>query len=122
MKILIPVDSNSNKTGVCLAFARAPYFLIYDTESKVKKFVENGGASSTGGAGIKAAQSVVDNKADVLIAPRCGENAAEVLTAAGIKMYKSQGNCPQSNIDAFTGGRLKELDDFHSGHHGHGGN
>lgn len=122
MKIVIPVDSNKSETGVCLAFARAPYFLVYDTESEEKSFLENSGASSAGGAGIKAAQLVVDSKADALLAPRCGENAAEVLAAGGVKMYKTEGNCLQSNIDAFNSGRLKELEDIHPGHHGHGGN
>ena len=35
MKIAIPVDEKSLESNVCVSFGRAPYFLIYDTESKV---------------------------------------------------------------------------------------
>ena len=71
MKIAIPVDEKSMGTNVCVSFGRTPYFLIYDTESKESSFINNSAASSSGGAGIKAAQTVVDSKADVLLTPRC---------------------------------------------------
>jgi len=62
MKIAIPVDEKSLESNVCVSFGRAPYFLIYDTETKESIFLDNGAAASTGGAGIKAAQTIVDNK------------------------------------------------------------
>jgi predicted Fe-Mo cluster-binding NifX family protein len=58
MRIAIPVDEKSIKTSVCQSFGRAPYFLIYDTDSKESKFIDNSAAASQGGAGIKAAQNV----------------------------------------------------------------
>ena len=77
MKISIPVDEKSLESNVCVSFGRAPYFLIYDTETKESIFLNNGAAASTGGAGIKAAQTIVDNKVNTLLTPRCGENAAQ---------------------------------------------
>jgi predicted Fe-Mo cluster-binding NifX family protein len=52
MKIAIPVDEKSLESNVCVSFGRAPYFLIYDTETKESIFLDNGAAASTGGAGI----------------------------------------------------------------------
>ncbi len=72
-------------------FGRAPYFMIYDTETKKSDFLDNSAAASTGGAGIKVAQAIVDSKANALLTPRCGENAADVLKAADIKIYKTSG-------------------------------
>ena len=122
MKIAIPVDEKTMETSVCASFGRAPYFLIYDTETKESVFIDNSAASSTGGAGIKAAQIIVDNKANALLTPRLGENAAEVLKPAEIKIYKTITGSAKDNIDAFIDGKLPLLDEFHAGFHGHGGN
>jgi len=73
MKIAIPVDEKSLDSNVCVSFGRTPYFLIYDVDTKESVFLDNSAAASTGGAGIKAAQTIVDNKANVLLTPRCGK-------------------------------------------------
>lgn len=122
MKIAIPVDKKDKGRKVNRSFGRAPYFLIYDSESKESNFIENPAVESRGGAGIKAAQTIIDNKPDVLLTPRCGENAAQVIEAASIKIYKSQGNSIEENIDKFVNDELFILDEIHSGFHNHGGN
>ncbi len=122
MKIAIPVDDKTVETSVCQSFGRTPYFLIYDTESKQSTFLDNTAAASQGGAGIKAAQAIVDNHADVLLTPRCGENAAEVIKAANISMYKTVNTTAMDNIDAFSSGKLASLTDIHAGFHNHGKN
>ncbi len=121
MKIAIPVDEQYIKSSVSQSFGRAPYFLVYDTESKVSIFLLNAAASSQGGAGIKAAQAIVDSKINVLLTPRCGENAAEVIKAANIKIYKTIDGSIMDNIDAMIKGKLSLLKDIHAGYHGHGG-
>lgn len=121
MKIAIPVNGKTLEEGVCPSFGRAPYFLIHDRDSKENNFVENTAAASQGGAGIKAAQFVVDNKADILLTPRCGQNAAEVLIAGGVKLYKTINESIEDNIKAFNDGELEILEDLHAGFHGHRG-
>lgn len=122
MKIVIPVDEKNIRTNVCLSFGRAPYFLVYNTETKESVFLDNSAATSTGGAGIKAAQTIVDNKANVLLTPRCGENAADVLKAADIKIFKTTTASAKDNIDDFIAGKLPSLDEIHAGFHDHVGN
>ena len=121
MKIAIPVDEKTLESNVCVSFGRAPYFLIYDTETNESAFIDNSAATSTGGAGIKAAQIIVDNKANVLLTPRCGQNAADVIQSAEIKIYKTTTTSAKDNIDAFIAGKLSLLDEIHAGFHGHGG-
>ncbi|GAB6156390.1 NifB/NifX family molybdenum-iron cluster-binding protein [Desulfosporosinus burensis] len=121
MKIAIPIDDKSMETSVCPSFGRTPYFLIYDTESKESVYLDNSAAASQGGAGIKAAQTIVDNKVSALLTPRCGENAAEVLKAANIKLYKTVDASIVHNIKAFNDGQISLLEDIHPGFHGHGG-
>ncbi len=120
MKIAIPVDENNAKTGVCISFGRAPFFLIYDTQTKEPTFIENTAAQASGGAGIKAAQMIVNSKAEVLLTPRCGENAADVIKAGGIKMFKTAGGSAMDNVNAYVDGKLSPLDDIHPGLHHHG--
>jgi len=120
MKILIPVDEQNLETSVCQSFGRTPYYLIYDTEIKESAFIDNSATASQGGAGIKAAQTVVDNKVSALLTIRCGENAAAVLKAADIKIYKTRDASAMDNINAFIEGELSLLEEIHPGFHNKG--
>lgn len=120
MRISMPVNEKTIKTELADSFGRAPYFLIYNVETKETDFVENKASSSPGGAGIIAAQTLVDSQADILISPRCGQNAADVLKAANIKLYKSLEGSAKDNIKAFEDEKLEPLEDIHSGFHKHG--
>ena len=86
MKIAIPLDEN--KKDVCVSFARAPYFMVCDGNEDAVEIIENPAAEAEGGAGLKAAQFVLDSGADTVITVRCGENAGNVFKAAEIKVYK----------------------------------
>lgn len=121
MKIAMPVDEKSMETTVCQSFGRTPYFLIYDTELKESIFLDNSAAASQGGAGIKAAQTIVDNNVEALLTPRCGQNAADVIKSANIKIYKTINDSINDNINALNDGKLSLLYEIHAGLHNHGG-
>lgn len=114
MKIAIPLDEN--KTDVCLVLARAPYFLFWENEKQT--VAENPAADAQGGAGVQAAQFLVDCNATVLITPRCGQNAADVFTSADMKIYKSSNKAAADDLAAYLDGKLEELTHFHGGYHG----
>lgn len=117
MIIGIPVDKNSMDGNVNSHFGRTDFFLIYDTEDKKSTFVENTAANSAGGAGIKAAQVLVDNKVDAIISPRLGQNAAEVVNAQNIKLYQSIDGTIEENIKALEDNKLSPLNEIHEGFH-----
>ena len=110
----IPVDEN--KTDVCVSFARAPYFLFRDMEKGTEELKVNPAAEAEGGAGLQAAQFVVDGGATALLTVRCGENAAEVLQGAEIAIYKTEGSTVAENVAAFQAGQLNILTHFHAGY------
>jgi predicted Fe-Mo cluster-binding NifX family protein len=110
MIIAIPTDDNTDRTNVCISFGRAPFFMLYDSETSNVRFIDNDAASSQGGAGIKAAQSLVDSKAGALLTPRCGDNAAEVLKAAGVGLYKTAGRLRGGQHPGVSGGRTAAFD------------
>lgn len=121
MKVVVPVESKSLDAPVCPSFGRTPLFVLFDTDSETHDFIDNGAAANQGGAGIKAAQTLVDSGASALITFRCGENAAEVLHAAGVKMYKAQDGSAADNIAKVKDGKLSPLTEIHPGFHNHGG-
>jgi len=121
LKIAIPVDDQHLTSGVCVSFGRAPYFLIYDSETQEAIYLDNSAQSSSGGAGIKAAQILVDQKITALLTPRCGENAMEVLNAAEINVYKTESLDIKQSLESFKINALSPLVEVHVGLHHHGG-
>ena len=118
MIIAIPVNENNAEPSICVSFGRAPWFLFHNTQTGTNEVLSNPAANAEGGAGVKAAQFVVvDHNANALITVRGGENAAEVLLAAEIQIYKAQGNMAKDNLTAFTEGKLEKLQSFHAGFH-----
>ncbi len=120
MKIAIPVEDNTAEARICSSFGRAAYFLLYDTSKEEVKFVANTAAASANGTGIGAAQIIADEGAKVLITPRCGKNAADILLAAGVKIYRSTDFFASENIESFLQGKLDFLTEIHAGLHQHG--
>ncbi len=118
MRIAIPVDEN--KSDVAWVFARAPFFLVW--EDGKAEMIANPAEDAESGAGVQVAQILVDSKIDVLITPRCGQNASEVFKACGIEIYKSAERTKSltalANITAFQNGELEKLTHFHGGFQG----
>ena len=123
MKIALPVKARSLQAEISDTFGRTEYFLIYDMENKTAEYIDKRAAASQGGAGIKAAQTVVDQNVEALLTPQCGENAARVMQPNGIRIYKTQGGFAEGNIEAFEKGTLSLIEKIHGGFHGgfHGG-
>lgn len=120
MKIALPVTENHSRGNVCPSFGRAPYYLFYDPELAQENYLENPAANSPGGAGIQAAQFLVNQKATVVLTPRLGENAAQVLKEAALLIYQTNSESIQESILAFQENRLNPLDEIHPGFHNHG--
>lgn len=118
MKVAIPV--NEDKKTICISFGRTPLFALTDTVSGALEYLDNSAAASQGGAGIKAAQMLLDHGVDAVLTPRCGENAGNVFKEGNVKLYRSQGSSLEENITAFQDGKLQALTDIHPGFHGHG--
>jgi predicted Fe-Mo cluster-binding NifX family protein len=118
MIIAIPTEDKNMDKNVYPSFGRAPFFLLYNTDTQESQYLDNSAVMSQGGAGIRAAQVIADNRAKALIAPRCGENAEKVLTGAQVLIYKAIDASIKDNIDALINEKLALLTDIHPGFHG----
>lgn len=117
MKIGLPANSTDVNSPISDNFGRALYYMIYDVESEETRFEKNTAAMSQGGAGIKAAQLVVDSEAKIVITPQLGENAFNVLNSAKIEIYKSEKGSLMDNIRLYKDGQLQLLANIHKGRH-----
>lgn len=116
MKIAIPAEGQTIDSVVGPSFGRTYYFVVVDSETLEFEVIDNQAASSQGGAGIKAAQSMVDIGADVVITFHCGQNAADVLKAADIKILKAVPGTVAETVRKYGAGELAELMEIHAGH------
>jgi predicted Fe-Mo cluster-binding NifX family protein len=117
MIIGIPADKEDKNSPVSGSFGRSPFYFIYNDETEEVKFVVNEAATAQGGAGVKAASTVVEQNVDVVITPQLGENAAMVIKAANIKMYQSKEGSLMDNVLYLKDGKLEQLDNIHEGFH-----
>ncbi|NLN71366.1 MAG: dinitrogenase iron-molybdenum cofactor biosynthesis protein [Thermoplasmatales archaeon] len=118
MKIIMPVNSKAEDPDIAQSLSRAPYFMIYDTDAKASDFISNPAMDSPSGAGVKAAQIIIDTGAKVLLTIRCGDRAYEVLNGGNIKIMAAAPGKAKTNIDTYLGGGMNELETIHEGHHG----
>lgn len=110
MKIGIPSNGDNLSGTFAGVFGRCSYFVIVDSSSqKILTAFPNNAQNASGGAGIQAAQSLIDQQVEAVIAPQIGPNAWNVLQGAGVKIYTGINGTLQQNIEAFLSGKLIEM-------------
>lgn len=118
MKIAVAA-TGMNKTDLTDSrFGRGNYFQIYDTETTDITSVENEAKNADGGAGIAAAQQIIDLGVDVLISWKVGPNAYKLFNKAGIKMFSSECKPVEKVFEDYNNGLLKEIEGAGPAHHG----
>lgn len=118
MKIALSSSGKDLKSTLDLRFGRCLYFLIYDLETNELKAVDNKGESSSGGAGIAAAQQIIDESVDVVISGHVGPNAYELLNSASIKIYKGNSIPCKLLIESYKEDKLTEIKEAGPSHRG----
>ncbi|WP_297064082.1 NifB/NifX family molybdenum-iron cluster-binding protein [Thermococcus sp.] len=93
MRIIVSTVSGGLDDRVNQAFGRTPTFTIVDVDENGRivnvQVVPNPGYSQPRGAGVTAAQFVIDQGADAVIAGQFGPNSYGVLQTAGIRMFSA---------------------------------
>lgn len=85
MKIAVSAQGQTLDSALDPRFGRAHYFLLVDPEAGTVEVVENKqNLQLPQGAGIQAAQTVVESGAQAVLTGNCGPKAFQVLQAARI--------------------------------------
>jgi predicted Fe-Mo cluster-binding NifX family protein len=107
MKIVITAEGKEPGSALDGRFGRCGYFVFYDTDVKqVVEVLENPSAQAAGGAGIQAAQLVVNRGAQAVLTGNVGPNAVDVLNKAGVKIHTGLSGTVQEAVDKFLAGNL----------------
>jgi predicted Fe-Mo cluster-binding NifX family protein len=110
MRICIPAKGPETGDFVDERFGRAPYYLIYDTETGKTESFRNPAAEAMGGVGPRAAQALLDHEVNVLVTARVRGKALGALKAGGISilLYDGAGRTVSDAIAAYRHGGLAE--------------
>jgi len=117
MKIALPIQKADNGQIIGFSFGRTAQFLIFDTVTQQSTIIDNTAMGLQGGAGIRAAQTLIDLHIEALITPQCGENAEVLLKKANVSLYHSNGENIQENIALMLQNKLNSLNEVHPGFH-----
>ncbi|MEW5719449.1 MAG: NifB/NifX family molybdenum-iron cluster-binding protein [Chloroflexota bacterium] len=110
MKIIITTVTPNIETEVDPRFGRGAYLLVVDPATLEWQAHPNPGVNAPGGAGIKAAQFVVEQKVGAVISGDFGPNAFSALNAANVPMYVFGATRTARDVIArFNAGQLERV-------------
>ncbi len=108
MKIAIPTVGNTPTAMIDARFGRAPWFLLFDTETGAWQAVENTpNLQAVQGAGIQSSETLVREGVSAVLAPHCGPKAFRVLQAAGVTVYLGASGTAEDALAAYHAGTLQ---------------
>lgn len=108
MKICVSASSDSLDANVDSRFGRCPYFVVVDSETMEFDVVVNDSGDASHGAGIQAAQTVVNRGVEVVITGNVGPNAFNVLSASGVKVVTGASGNIKDAVEKYKNGQLAE--------------
>jgi predicted Fe-Mo cluster-binding NifX family protein len=117
MKVCITTKGEGLESELDPRFGRAANILLVDTNTNDVRPLGNA-ADASHGAGVQAAQTVLDAGIEVLVTGRIGPRAYEVLAAASIPIYVSTAETAADALRHFMDGRLVRLSAASSPLHG----
>jgi predicted Fe-Mo cluster-binding NifX family protein len=111
MKVAVTANGTTLDADIDPRFGRARYFLIIDPESKEITVHDNQqNQQAAGGAGIQAAEAIVNGGAGVLLTGHCGPKAFRALKAAGIKIVLGVEGSVDTVIETYNDGKYAFAD------------
>lgn len=90
-------------------FGRCAYFIIADPETLDFEAVSNEAAMASGGAGIRAAQTVTSKSIEAVLTGSVGPNAFPALKDAGVRILAGVSGTVRSAIENYNKNMLQEL-------------
>jgi len=111
VKIAITSKGDNLESELDLRFGRCQYFIIVDdNDLQSFKAVANDAMSSGGGAGIKAAQTVINEGVEAVISGNYGPNAFDALSSGGVKLYTADVPTVKDAVEAIGSGKARLLE------------
>ena len=107
MKIAVSSKGNTLDSEIDPRFGRAGFFLLVDPEQMNFEVIENKqNLQLPQGAGIQAAQTVVERGGTAVLTGNCGPKAFKVLQAAGVKVGIGVAGTIREAVDQYKQGKI----------------
>jgi predicted Fe-Mo cluster-binding NifX family protein len=97
------------------AFGRCPTYVFVDIDAADEdrpmevEAVENPAIAASGGAGIQAAQFVIERGAQAVVTGNVGPNAFNVFQSAGVSIHLFGGGSVREAVEAYRAGELQSV-------------
>jgi predicted Fe-Mo cluster-binding NifX family protein len=125
MRVVVSANGVDLDASASPVFGRCPVFVFVDVEAMRFEAVENPALAASGGAGIQAAQFVIERGAEAVITGNVGPKAFDVFKAAGVPLYQFAEGTVREAVEAHLNGELAEASGAsaraHAGMQGGGG-
>jgi len=105
MKVLLATESKTLESKIAKRFGEAPYYLIYDSETKETEARVNHGHDDNHSGLIE----LVNEGVLYFIIGNTGPNAFNVLNDRNAELYLARGIVAKDALDAFLNKKLERL-------------
>jgi predicted Fe-Mo cluster-binding NifX family protein len=109
MKIVVTATGASLDAPASPVFGRCPWYIFVDPGTMGFEALENPAMAAGGGAGIQAAQFVIEQGASTVVTGNVGPNAFSVFRSAGVPVYVGQEGTVRDAVEAYKNGQLREV-------------
>jgi predicted Fe-Mo cluster-binding NifX family protein len=109
MKVVVSSQGASLDAPSSTVFGRCPTFVFVDSETMEHEAMPNPAMSQGGGAGIQAAQFVVNQGAQAVLSGHLGPNAFDVLSAADVPGYLVPEGTVRQAVEGYNAGELQPM-------------
>lgn len=108
-KICVTSSGPTLDSTVDPRFGRCAYFIIADSETLAFEAISNEAAMASGGAGVRAAQTVAAQNIEAVLTGSVGPNAFPALQDSGIKILSGVSGIVRNTIENYGKGTYSEL-------------
>lgn len=101
MKICVSAEEPDIHALIAEEFGHSPFFLFYDTDTKSWEAFPNIAGESTTGAGLMAAEQVVQQGADVVLTGYVGVHGEKKLSSSNIRIIQDEDGTVEAAIKRY---------------------
>lgn len=110
MEICITATSESIDGKLDRRFGRCKFFIFVEPATMECRAVSNPALNDSGGAGIKAATTVLKYSPAAVITGLIGDNALKVLKTSTLKVFSCGDVTVREAVEKYRAGELKTID------------
>ena len=109
MRVVVSANAEGLDAQASPMFGRCPAYVFVETDDLTASSMANPAIGASGGAGIQAAQLVIEQGVQAVITGNVGPNALQVFQASSIPVYQHAGGSVRDAVEAFIAGKLTQV-------------